>query len=90
MFELAKAYASEGMSAYVRLQRQEFATEHEGYRAVKHQSFVGTGYFDRVAEVIAGGNSATNAMKDSTETAQFQQKVEVPVPTDKQRHIPHD
>ncbi|HET7404679.1 MAG TPA: isocitrate lyase [Candidatus Bathyarchaeia archaeon] len=81
MFELARSYAREGMTSYVRLQKREFQSEQEGYRAVKHQSFVGTGYFDHVAQVIAGGEIATNAMKDSTETAQFKRKVEVPVPT---------
>ncbi len=85
IFELARAYAKEGMPAYVRLQRREFQTENEGYRAVKHQSFVGTGYFDEVAQVISGGDSATTAMKGSTETAQFKRKIEVPVPTDHQR-----
>ncbi|HET7404662.1 MAG TPA: hypothetical protein VFJ63_00940, partial [Candidatus Bathyarchaeia archaeon] len=81
MFELAKSYAREGMTSYVRLQKREFQSEQDGYRAVKHQSFVGTGYFDQVAQVIAGGEIATAAMKDSTETAQFKRKVEVPVPT---------
>lgn len=85
MFELAKAYAQRGMSAYAQLQRGEFGSEKEGYRAVKHQSFVGTGYFDRVAEVISGGNTATTAMKGSTETAQFGQN-KVSVPADQKRH----
>ena len=87
MFELAKAYASEGMSAYVRLQRREFMSEHQGYRAVKHQSFVGTGYFDQIADVIAGGDSATTAMKGSTEAAQFQRKVESPIPAEQRRYV---
>jgi isocitrate lyase len=38
---------------------------------VKHQSFVGTGYFDEVQNIVTNGSSATVAMKDSTETAQF-------------------
>ncbi len=85
MFELARAYVQQGMSAYVRLQRREFQTENEGYRAVKHQSFVGTGYFDQIAQVISGGDTATVAMKGSTEAAQFGRKVEVSVPTDQKR-----
>jgi isocitrate lyase len=32
---------------------------------------VGTGYFDEVAQVIAGGMSSTTALKGSTEEAQF-------------------
>ncbi len=84
MFELANAYSHEGMGAYVRLQRQEFQTENEGYRAVKHQSFVGTGYFDQIGQVIAGGDTATAAMKGSTEAAQFQRKIQI-APTDQKR-----
>src|SRR5438309_8397672 len=48
MFELARQYAIEGMSAYVRVQGKEFEAEREGYSAVKHQAFVGTEYFDEV------------------------------------------
>ncbi len=49
MFELARAYKNDGMSAYCQLQEKEFANEEEaGYEAVKHQRFVGTGYFDAV------------------------------------------
>ncbi len=71
MFELAQGYAKLGMPAYVRLQRQEFESERDGYMAVKHQTFVGTEYFDDVARVIAGGTSSTTAMEGSTEVAQF-------------------
>jgi isocitrate lyase len=73
MFELAKGYASEGMTAYVRLQEQEFAMEEEGYTATRHQAEVGTGYFDQVSSVISGGSSSTLALKGSTEEAQFEQ-----------------
>jgi isocitrate/methylisocitrate lyase len=72
MFELAKGYASEGMAAYVRLQEREFAMEAEGYTATRHQTEVGTGYFDRISEVISGGASSTLALKGSTEEAQFE------------------
>jgi len=85
MFELANAYMREGMSAYVRLQRREFQTEDEGYRAVKHQSFVGTGYFDQIGQVISGGDTATTAMKGSTEAAQFQRKISLSTPPDQKR-----
>jgi isocitrate lyase len=71
MFELAKAYKTEGMAAYSRLQQAEFASESSGYTATKHQREVGTGYFDEVAQVIAGGSSSTLALQDSTEKAQF-------------------
>jgi isocitrate/methylisocitrate lyase len=71
MFDLAKGYASEGMTAYVRLQEQEFAMEEEGYTATRHQAEVGTGYFDQVSTVITGGSSSTLALKGSTEEAQF-------------------
>lgn len=70
-FELANAYKTEGMTAYSRLQDQEFAAEGAGYTAVRHQREAGTGYFDAVAGVISGGLSSTTALKESTETAQF-------------------
>jgi isocitrate lyase len=72
MFELARAYKLSGMSAYSRLQEKEFGSaELYGYEAVKHQRFVGTGYFDMVTQVIASGNSSTTALADSTEADQF-------------------
>jgi len=72
MFELARGYKLNGMTAYSRLQEKEFSREHQyGYEAVKHQTFVGTGYFDMVTQVIAGGTSSTTALAGSTETEQF-------------------
>ena len=71
MFELARQYKDAGMAAYSIVQEAEFAAQENGYRAVKHQSFVGTGYFDRIAQVVSAGNSSTTAMAGSTETAQF-------------------
>lgn len=72
MFELARGYKNEGMSAYCRLQDAEFHSEHEyGYDAVQHQQFVGTGYFDDVQHVITGGTASTTALEGSTEAAQF-------------------
>jgi isocitrate lyase len=71
MFELAKGFADEGMTAYVRLQEREFALESAGYTAVKHQHEVGTGWFDLVSKTISEGQSSTLALEGSTETAQF-------------------
>jgi isocitrate lyase len=72
MFELARGYKDHGMTAYSRLQEKEFSREAEyGYQAVKHQRFVGTGYFDAVTQVIAGGLASTTALEGSTEQAQF-------------------
>jgi isocitrate lyase len=71
MFELARGYRESGMTAYAHLQEEEFALEAEGYTATKHQREVGTGYFDEVAQVIAGGTSSTTALTGSTEMAQF-------------------
>lgn len=72
MFELARGYKDKGMTAYSRLQEKEFARETQyGYEAVKHQRFVGTGYFDALTQVIAAGTASTTALADSTEHAQF-------------------
>ncbi|PVH23872.1 isocitrate lyase [Sphingobacterium corticibacter] len=71
MFELASAYKERGMAGYSELQEREFALQKKGFRAVKHQSFVGTGYFDEIQNVVTNGAATTVAMKDSTETAQF-------------------
>ena len=72
MFDLARGYAEEGMSAYVRLQQHEFELEEAGYTATRHQREVGAGYFDAVLEAITGGQSSTLALKGSTEEAQFE------------------
>src|SRR5580698_6934729 len=73
MFELARNYKQDGMTAYCRLQEKEFASEQAcGYEAVKHQRFVGTGYFDAVQQAITSGTASTTALAGSTETAQFQ------------------
>jgi isocitrate lyase len=71
MFELARQYREEGMTAYSRMQQSEFAAEEHGYTATKHQHEVGTGYFDEVMNVISNGQSSTTALAGSTETAQF-------------------
>jgi isocitrate lyase len=72
MFELARGYATKGMSAYVELQQREFALEADGYTATRHQREVGAGYFDQVAQAVSGGQSSTLALKGSTEEAQFE------------------
>jgi len=72
MFELARGYRESGMSAYSKLQDREFElAAAQGYAAVKHQSFVGTGWFDALQTIISGGESATRALADSTEKQQF-------------------
>ena len=70
-FELAKAYAKEGMPAYVRVQEREFALETEGYTATKHQQEVGVGYFDQVLLAVSEGEASTAELTGSTEAQQF-------------------
>ena len=71
MFELALAYKERGMAGYSELQEREFALQSKGFRAVKHQNFVGTSYFDEVQTVVTDGMSSTNALAGSTEAEQF-------------------
>jgi isocitrate lyase len=71
MFMLASAYKRDAMSAYAELQSAEFAAEEAGYTATRHQREVGTGYFDRVAIAVGGGQASTTALGESTEAAQF-------------------
>ncbi|WP_407080903.1 isocitrate lyase [Empedobacter sedimenti] len=71
MFELSRAYKAKGMAGYSELQEREFALQEEGFAAVKHQSFVGTQYFDYVQNTVQQGISSTTAMAESTEAAQF-------------------
>jgi isocitrate lyase len=74
MFQLAHEYNLEGMGAYSRFQQYEFDLEHRyGYRAIKHQSFVGAGYFDEVLMAATAGQSTTAALKGSTEEDQFEE-----------------
>jgi len=72
MFELAAAYRERGMAAYSELQQREFAAEARGYEAVKHQQFVGAGYFDDITQTVTQGRSSVLAMHGSTEEEQFQ------------------
>ncbi len=71
MFELARGYAEDAMSAYVALQEREFELEADGYTATRHQREVGAGYFDLVAQAVSGGESSTLALRGSTEEGQF-------------------
>jgi isocitrate/methylisocitrate lyase len=71
MFELARGYRDEAMTAYVRLQEAELELEEEGYTATRHQREVGAGYFDHVLEAISGDAASTLALSGSTEEAQF-------------------
>ena len=71
MFELARGYRDRGMAAYSELQQAEFASEAAGYTATRHQREVGTGYFDLVAQTVAGGEASTTALAESTEAEQF-------------------
>ncbi len=71
MFELSKEYLKDGMYAYSEMQQREIANEANGFRATKHQAFVGTGYFDAVQTTITS-DSSTTAMDGSTEEDQFE------------------
>ncbi len=72
MFQLARGYSQAGMTAYSKLQQEEFAAQELGYRGVTHQRFVGTGYFDEIAKLASSGSSSITALAGSTESAQFQ------------------
>src|SRR5213075_1865962 len=71
MFTLARDYKARGMAAYADLQDREFASEKDGYAAVRHQEFVGVGYFDEITQIATGGTSSVTAMEGSTEQQQF-------------------
>ncbi|MEI7385619.1 isocitrate lyase [Pectobacterium versatile] len=73
MFDLAHAYArGEGMRHYVeKVQQPEFEAIKDGYTFSSHQQEVGTGYFDKVTNIIQGGESSVTALTGSTEEQQF-------------------
>jgi isocitrate lyase len=73
MFELARGYRDEAMTAYVEVQEREFVLEQDGYTATRHQREVGAGYFDQVMETISGGTASTLALRGSTEEQQFEE-----------------
>ena len=70
MFQLARGYAENAMTAYVDLQNAEFAAESDGYTATRHQREVGTGYFDHVSSAL-NPDASTLALAGSTEAEQF-------------------
>jgi isocitrate lyase len=72
MFDLARGYKAQQMTAYVALQQAEFTAEAAGYTATKHQREVGAGYFDAVTQTVAGGTSSITALAGSTEEQQFE------------------
>jgi isocitrate lyase len=80
MFELASAYRQDGMLGYSQMQQREFGQEQAGYRATKHQGFVGTGYFDAVQSAITAGQTSVAAMAGSTEEDQFHGSAQAPEP----------
>jgi isocitrate lyase len=43
------------------------AAKEQGYRAAKQARFVGTGYFDDIAQVILGGKTGAPAQKITPE-----------------------
>ncbi|HEX4627639.1 MAG TPA: isocitrate lyase, partial [Gemmatimonadales bacterium] len=71
MFALATDYRERGMAAYAELQSREFAAEAAGYEAVRHQEFVGVGYFDEITQIATAGRSSVTALAGSTEAEQF-------------------
>ena len=72
MFDLAYHYESQGMAAYSKFQEHEFELEEKyGFSAIKHQQFVGTGYFDELTSILGLRQASTQALKGSTEEKQF-------------------
>ena len=68
---LVADYVANGMADFSKLQQREFALQSKGFKAIKHQAFVGTGYFDAVQNTVTAGLSSTGALKGSTEEEQF-------------------
>ncbi|MBC7692590.1 MAG: isocitrate lyase [Methylotenera sp.] len=89
-FNLADAFREEGMTAYVRLQEEEFSLEKRGYTATRHQREVGTGYFDQVLMTITEGTASTCALQGSTEQDQFKGLVQDRKPAEKSRATVRD
>ncbi len=71
MFQLSRGYKADGMAAFTELQQQEYADEADGFRAAKHQSFVGAGYFDAVQNTILAGQSTVAAQREIKGGKQF-------------------
>jgi len=73
MWKLARGYKERQMAAYTDLQEEEFKAELDGYSAVKHQSFVGAGYFDEISNIC--GAESVRGLKGSTEEQQFTEEL---------------
>ncbi len=72
MFELAQGYKVSRHAGLLAIAGERIRREYQyGYEGAKHQRFVGTGYFDLVTQVIAGGTSSMTALTGSTEAEQF-------------------
>jgi isocitrate lyase len=90
MFALADDYRARGMAAYADFQEHEFKLHNDhGFQAIKHQSFVGAGYFDEIQTVVAQGETSTAALKGSTEEEQFEEGQMEEV-TQLHAHVPFD
>ena len=90
MFALADDYRARGMAAYADFQEHEFKLHHDhGFQAIKHQSFVGAGYFDEVQTVVSQGETSTAALKGSTEEEQFEE-TQMEEVTHQHTHVPFD
>src|SRR6266700_2836736 len=63
MFTLARDYKERGMAAYAELQGREFASERDGYAAVRQQAFVRIAYLDEVTQLAKRGRSSVTAME---------------------------
>ena len=75
MFKLARDYRDNGMTAYTKIQEDEFNQGKFGFTAHKHQREVGVSYYDAIAMAVSGGNSSVTAFKGSTEDEQFKHKL---------------
>ena len=69
MFKLARDYELRDMGAYADLQEHEFEEQQNGYTAVRHQTEVGTSYYDTISNIVSG--DSTLALVGSTENDQF-------------------
>jgi isocitrate lyase len=90
MFTLADDYRARGMAAYADFQEHEFQLHTDyGFQAIKHQSFVGAGYFDEIQTVVSQGQTSTAALKGSTEEEQFEE-TQMEEVTHLHAHVPFD
>ena len=71
MFELADGYRDRGMAAYSELQQREFANEAGGLHRHPPPARGRHRLFRPGRQTLAGGDSSTTALAESTEAAQF-------------------